>query len=210
MKYISLSIFFFLFLPIKSVLSQRISIDAYIREHKASAIYFMETYGIPASVILGIAIHESAAGNSKVARYLNNHFGIKGANKSTKLKSAYKGYNSVHESYADFVGLLQRQNRYKSLFSLEVMDYEKWVKGIARAGYAMSSTWTQQVLDIIAQHKLNRWDTGSYTSSEHVYQVRKGDTLYEIARRFGTSVQALIKSNGLKNNVLQIGQHLKL
>jgi len=41
--------------------------------------------------------------------------------------------------------------------------------------------------------------------------VQKGDTLYSIAKRYGTSVKALCKLNKLKeNSVLSIGQRIKL
>jgi LysM repeat protein len=42
------------------------------------------------------------------------------------------------------------------------------------------------------------------------YKVVKGDTLYRIAIRLGTTVDALKKLNGLKNNDLKIGQVLKV
>src|SRR3546814_460324 len=77
------------------VCAQKVSVQAYIEAHQKTAIHYMEEYGIPASIILGIAIHESASGNSKLARYLNNHFGIKGENTSTAIRSSYKGYDSV-------------------------------------------------------------------------------------------------------------------
>jgi peptidoglycan DL-endopeptidase LytE len=43
-----------------------------------------------------------------------------------------------------------------------------------------------------------------------VYIVRRGDSLYEIARRFKTTSQALIAANKLPSNKLKIGQQLKV
>jgi membrane-bound lytic murein transglycosylase D len=40
------------------------------------------------------------------------------------------------------------------------------------------------------------------------YKVRKGDTLADIARRFGTSVAELMDSNNLRNTVIRAGQIL--
>ncbi len=43
----------------------------------------------------------------------------------------------------------------------------------------------------------------------HVYQVVSGDTLYEIAKAFGVSLDNLIQRNQIRNpNLLQIGQRL--
>lgn len=42
------------------------------------------------------------------------------------------------------------------------------------------------------------------------YTVKKGDTLYGIASRYGTSVSEIIKLNNLKNNNLSIGQILMI
>lgn len=42
------------------------------------------------------------------------------------------------------------------------------------------------------------------------YVVKKGDTLYSIARSFGTSVDQIIKDNNLNSSVLTIGQNLKI
>ena len=43
-----------------------------------------------------------------------------------------------------------------------------------------------------------------------VHRVRSGDTLSEIARRYGTTVSKLRSANGLTSNRLRIGQELKI
>ena len=45
---------------------------------------------------------------------------------------------------------------------------------------------------------------------EDLYTVRKGDTLYSIAKLFGTTVQNLISMNSLSTDLLSIGQKLKV
>lgn len=42
------------------------------------------------------------------------------------------------------------------------------------------------------------------------YTVRSGDTLWELARRYDTSVQAIMQANGLTSSLLQIGQVLRI
>jgi len=54
---------------------------------------------------------------------------------------------------------------------------------------------------------------GTYLASRaksRSYQVRKGDTLSEIASRFGVSVQDIKRHNNLKSSVLRIGQTLTI
>lgn len=53
--------------------------------------------------------------------------------------------------------------------------------------------------------------SGGATASEgKVHRVRSGDTLSEIARRYGTTVSKLRSANGLTSNRLRIGQELKI
>lgn len=138
---------------------KKFSPSSYIEQHKSVAQQLMRETGVPASVILAIAIHESAYGNSRIATHLNNHFGIKGKNNSSKIKSAYKGYESVLASYNDFVGLLQRRKATQPLFEkYSPSDYTAWVKGIARAGYSVTRDWSSKVLNTIDRYDLDDLD----------------------------------------------------
>lgn len=48
------------------------------------------------------------------------------------------------------------------------------------------------------------------SSNQTTYRVVSGDTLYSIATRYGTSVNALKQTNNLTSNVLTIGQNLTI
>ena len=195
----------------------------YVELYKEAAIKTMNEYGIPASIVLGIAIHESASGKSKIAKNLNNHFGMKGKGGPKPIKSAYKGYESVDQSYTDFAGLLKK--RFSGLFTrYPVNDYKSWVYGIQRGGYAASGTWASQVMAIIKTYKLYEYDSptgvGIFAQEKIVqpentkgnpavvYSVKRGDTLQLIAKRFKTSVEAIKQKNRLKTTMLTIGQEL--
>lgn len=131
----------------------------YINKNVAYAQELMRETQIPASIILAVAIHESAAGTSKIARYLNNHFGVKGANHSKKIKSAYKGYPSIQDSYDHFVGFIQRKNNYNHLFNeYDADDYQGWAKGIQNGGYAHSKLWSSKVIALIEKYELFKYD----------------------------------------------------
>ena len=49
---------------------------------------------------------------------------------------------------------------------------------------------------------------GTNPSSTFTYTVKKGDSLYSIAKVYETTVDAIIKQNNLTSNVLSIGQQL--
>lgn len=199
--------------------------DSYIETYKEAAVSVMNQHGIPASVILGIAIHESASGTSKIARYLNNHFGIKGKEGPKKIRSSYKGYESVQECYTDFVNFLQ--GHFSNLFTKYTpADYRGWTFGMQRGGYAKSRVWAGQIIAIINKYRLYELDSAASSfaaesvlkpailteaaSEPLIYLVKKGDTLLEIAKRFGTTVKEIKLKNDLTGSLLSIGQKLQL
>ncbi|GAA4304082.1 glucosaminidase domain-containing protein [Compostibacter hankyongensis] len=140
---------------------QRFTPKSYIREHAPIAQSLMEKSGIPASVILGIAMLESANGNSRNAHLLNNHFGIVGPNhldeKNTTYRSRYKGYTSDEASYQDFCKKIQKKNIYRQLKGKS--DYLSWIKGLYSFGYAEAGVvWMQRVLRTIRTYDLDQFD----------------------------------------------------
>ena len=204
--------------------AQQISAEEYIERYKDVAIAFMDEHGCPASIILAVAMHESAHGNSRIARYLNNHFGIKGKNNSTEIRSAYKGYDSVADSYRDFIDFLKRRKATRQLFDqYQANEYQQWARGIARAGYAQSSSWSARVIGMIQKYNLHEFDRVDASTAparrnsalveqeeQETYVVKKGDTLSAIARKYDTTVKAIQQQNGLSGSRLQIGQQLFL
>ncbi len=130
----------------------------YINTYKDAAIQIMNEQGVPASIILGVAMHESGSGTSKLARHLNNHFGIKGKNKSKKIRSAYKGYESVADSYKDFAGIITRKRFFNKLKNNSSSSYITWVKSIQKSGYAKDPAWATRVLNTIKKYKLHEFD----------------------------------------------------
>ena len=49
----------------------------YIDRYKELAIIEMHRSGVPASITLSQGVLESSSGNSRLAKFANNHFGIK-------------------------------------------------------------------------------------------------------------------------------------
>lgn len=200
----------------------------YIESYAAHAKALMHEYKVPASVILAVAIHESGSGTSKIARYLNNHFGIKGPNSNEEINSSYRDYPTVNESYDHFLEFLKSRESFSGLFEkYDQYDYRNWAKGIQRGGYARSRTWATQIIGIIKKNSLYAYDerpddyiepeipkatatSRRKVTSRNTYTVKKGDNLHNIAKARHTTADALMKKNGLKGPAIKPGQKLKL
>jgi len=121
----------------------------YIDKYRPIADSLSKLYGMPASLILGIAIIESGAGKSRNAILLNNHFGIIGKNSLYKLKgkkkSRYKQYPNATESYIAFAKHLTTRKFYNRLKGK--MNAVLWVDAISKDNYSeMPKVWKQRVL----------------------------------------------------------------
>lgn len=139
---------------------------AYIDAFKAVAIAEMNAYGIPASITLAQGISESGSGNSSLAKYANNHFGIK-CTSDWKGKAYYKDddksddcfrvYKDARESYRDHSEFLKRK-RYSFLFELDKNDYKNWALGLRTAGYATDPKYATLLIGIIEKYQLYQYD----------------------------------------------------
>ena len=139
--------------------------QSYIEKFKDNAVRIMHETGVPASIILAVAMHESANGNSTIATKLNNQFGVKGYGTNVyyknnkKVKTSYKKYDSVMDSFQDFARIMTVRPQFSHLSeSLTHYDYLGWAKGIQRSGYCSSHKWASQVLNIIRKYQLNAFD----------------------------------------------------
>ncbi|CAG5085930.1 glucosaminidase domain-containing protein [Parvicella tangerina] len=142
-----------------------ISRNEYIEMWKDEAIRQMVEYNIPASITLAQGILESANGNSELARYANNHFGIKchgwtgeTINKDDDHKDdCFRKYLTAHESFEDHSVFLQK-SRYQFLYEYDVTDYKSWAKGLKKAGYATNPKYPDLLIKLIEQHELYKYD----------------------------------------------------
>jgi Bax protein len=133
----------------------------YIEKYKGLAIDLMLKTNVPASVILGVALVESGAGNSALSRKFNNHFGITGKNTKALEKlgyrTRYKEYESDTASFRHFCDLMASKPFYPTL--VDKQDYKLWVPAIRRTGYAGSAhIWEKKVKTTIIKNKLYELD----------------------------------------------------
>ncbi|MBL7713752.1 MAG: glucosaminidase domain-containing protein [Chitinophagaceae bacterium] len=176
-RQISLLTFFFLLLTVP-VCGQRAG-DDYVELHKQTAILLMKQSGIPASIILGVSMVESAMGKSKNCRLLNNYFGVKGKNNLHKGKSghrsAYKQYPSAAASFKDFVRIVSKKKYYPNLRGK--MDYRKWLTHMNKHGYAEAKgKWISDVSLMIRKYNLTELDQEDFIPDDNSFPVWGADS----------------------------------
>ena len=111
--------------------------------------------------------------------------GLNGYNKNIPVKPTVKPSKSVTE------------------LAHEVID-GKWGNGTERKNKLSKVGYDYDAVQKKVNELLN-------AKKEVVYTVKKGDTLSYIANKFGTSVDTLVKKNGIKNkNLIYVGQKLKI
>ena len=161
------------------------------------------------------------------------HVGWKGAkvyHDDDEKGECFRKYKYVQSSYKDHSEFLSGRRRYASLFKLRKSDFKGWAKGLKKAGYATDKKYPKKLIKIIEEYKLYEFDKfrekdlkklkketnkkhtktaiNSKKSTQEFYKVKKGDTLYSIARKFNTTVAIIKKVNALTTNSLSIGQQL--
>ena len=229
---------------------------SYIDQFKDVAVEEMNAAGIPASITLAQGIIESGSGNSDLAKYANNHFGIKctsdwsGKNyfrDDDQKNDCFRVYKDARESFRDHSDFLKRK-RYSALFELDKNDYRSWALGLKAAGYATNPKYPDLLINIIDKYQLYQYDQSEtekqklaredkvFTeinanipqekkkfspvdtpppgakpiTADGTYTVVKGDTLYNIAKRFNLMIDELKSLNGIVDDVVKLGQILKV
>lgn len=149
----------------------------------------------------------------------------------------FRVYDNPEDSYKDHSEFLKRK-RYASLFELKKSDYEGWAKGLKAAGYATNPKYPELLISLIERYSLNRFDAIERSKDKvrreekvltaivkeipqekkleevkapvglKIYEVKAGDTLFSISKRFGLSVDDLKAINNIYNDNVNLGQLL--
>jgi flagellum-specific peptidoglycan hydrolase FlgJ len=211
--------------------------EAYIKKYRKTAIKEMKKYDIPASITLAQGILESASGTSRLAKKGKNHFGIKCTSDWTgktmredddKKDECFRKYRKAEDSFRDHSVFLAERERYKFLFEYDKRDYKAWAYGLKKAGYATNPSYPELLIGIIEKHDLHRYDKKSakkeikkeekYDAVEakeskekfQYHEVKKGDTLYSIAKKYNMNVQELMNLNGKSKNEIKVGEQIRV
>jgi len=145
---------------------KRISKEGYIEMWKDEAVQQMIQYKIPASITLAQGILESGNGNSELAKYGKNHFGIKCHDwdggkiyrDDDKKDECFRKYSNASASFEDHSKFLAHRGRYSSLFELKTSDYKGWARGLKKAGYATNPKYADLLIKLIEENELYQYD----------------------------------------------------
>ncbi|MDR0573364.1 MAG: glucosaminidase domain-containing protein [Tannerella sp.] len=160
------------------------SFEEYIHKYKDLAIRQQKEYKIPASITLAQGLLESGAGNSRLARKGNNHFGIKCKDEwrggriyhdDDEKDECFRTYKTVEESYTDHSLFLSKRKYYVSLFELDIYDYKRWAHGLQKCGYATDKSYGEKLVRLIETYELHKYDK---TKGIEKRTIR--DDIYEI------------------------------
>ncbi len=149
----------------------------------------------------------------------------------------FRVYNNPEDSYRDHSEFLKRK-RYAFLFELDKNDYKGWAYGLKQAGYATNPKYPELLINVIERYHLDQYDKPegeiqkikredrvlaeinqnigtekkdsviNSTPSEKLHTVVTGDTLYNISKRFGLTVDELKALNNMPDNNIKLGQKL--
>jgi len=149
----------------------------------------------------------------------------------------FRVYDKPEDSFRDHSEFLKRP-RYAKLFQLDKNDYVGWANGLKAAGYATNPNYPNLLINVIQKYNLTQYDSAETDAQKEkredrvltqiqdntivakqdsaiqtdttnkLYTVVTGDTLYSISRRFGITVEDLKALNNLSDNNIRIGQKL--
>ena len=178
--------------------------EQYIKKYSSEAVNQMVQYKIPASITLAQGILESNNGNSELAKYGNNHFGIKchkwegeGIYQDDDAKNeCFRKYSSALESFKDHSLFLSKRGRYSFLFNLKLEDYKGWAKGLKKAGYATNPQYANILISLIEKHELYQFDKSSILAKN--IPTQKQNTKHDLMLKKQNKHSVSIHQNNIK------------
>jgi hypothetical protein len=153
------------------------------------------------------------------------------------VNDCFRVYDNPEDSFRDHSMFLKRKN-YTKLFELDKNDYKGWAYGLKKAGYATNPNYPTLLIGVIEKYRLDQYDSpegeiqkikridrvfteidknandtqkdsvNQDSTISKIYVVKQGDTLYNISKRFGLTVDDMKTLNNLADNNIKIGQKL--
>ncbi|MGM0124213.1 hypothetical protein IGI37_001587 [Enterococcus sp. AZ194] len=152
------------------------------------------------------------------------------------MNEPFRQYNSYYESLQDHANVLRSVSfstgtyHYAGAWLSQTSSYLD-ATAYLTGRYATDPSYAEKLNWLIATYNLTRFDsasgfntqtadsndvtnqTGGTTSINYqsqIYTVKSGDTLWDIATAFGTTVDTLVATNSLSDYTIMIGQQLTI
>jgi len=149
----------------------------------------------------------------------------------------FRVYSNPEESFRDHSEFLLRK-RYAALFELNKDDYIGWARGLKQAGYATNPRYAELLISLIERYNLHQYDIAETRKEKikreevvlteivneipqeakkeeaqpaiamTIHEVRPGDTLFSIAKKYNLSMDELKILNNLNGDEISLGQLL--
>jgi len=117
-------------------------------------------------------------------------------------------FNADNLSEEEYQALLDEAARIRAYRDMNGLNFESdYVYPEASANTFVETAPSYQI-DLFAPQASNTAASTTVTSSAKTHTVSKGDTLYNISKRYDTSVQSIQAENGLIGTTLSIGQRI--
>jgi len=144
------------------------------------------------------------------------------------VNEPFRTYNSYSESLQDHAAILKGTSftsgkaHYKGAWKSQTASYYD-ATAYLTGRYATDPDYNQKLNWLIATYDLTRFDVASQTiatsseetskkvasnASSATHIVAAGDTLWDIANRYGISIDQLMSNNGLSTDLIVVGQQL--
>lgn len=154
-----------------------------------------------------------------------------------QVNDCFRVYDNPEDSFRDHSIFLKRK-RYAALFELDKNDYQGWATGLKAAGYATNPRYPQLLIGVIQKYNLDQYDGPGgdiqkikradimlaqvnknigkavkdsiiqVSPQNKVYIIKQGDTLFNVSKRFGLTVDELRALNNMDDNNIKLGQKL--
>lgn len=149
-----------------------------------------------------------------------------------KKDECFRRYRKAKHSYRDHSEFLANKKRYEFLFEYDKRDYKAWAYGLKQAGYATNPNYPTLLITLIEKYDLDKYDKrgakrairkedrAEESSSEinntnkpasgKFHEVKKGETMYSISKKYNISVETLKKLNKKTGTDLYLGEKIRI
>lgn len=119
-------------------------------------------------------------------------------------------FNADNLTPSQYQELLDEADRIRAYRSANGINFESEYVAVAPVAQATTTYQSSPSFQSAPSYQIDLFapDTTTTTSATKTHTVSKGDTLYNISKRYDASVAAIKTENGLSGNTLSLGQRL--